>query len=176
MCYSKPGPRCASHLRKEIAEAESLIARYNKAHSNPSTYENVDYQEYASARNKVEDLRFQLAGTPSGQKELKDRIANESNPNTVQALQDLMTLSGEDYTNKLKDYRAHQAQLKIERDAAKRRQRAMNILAQDSKRNIKNEERKVPKVKKPKAPATKSTTSSTSHVYSSGKGYGSGKW
>ena len=157
MCYPKPGPRCSSHLKKEIAEAEKAIAQYNKHQSSPSQYYgSVSFQEYETARTKVDDLRYQLAGTRSGQAELQSRIDAATAPTKKQALEDLKAMTKASYDEKMTEYKKVEKQLKkqkeeeaarakAEKEAAARKARALKILQDDSAASIKAKGATIPK-------------------------------
>lgn len=69
MCQKYPGPRCASHVRKELASAE-LELKLKAPHYEEDS---VSYREMVS---NVETLQYEFWKTPTGQKELQARIEN----------------------------------------------------------------------------------------------------
>lgn len=67
MCYAAPGPRCTSHVKKELNALLKKVVKLEDSGASES--------EIRKARNAVERKYREYETTPGGQKELKKRIA-----------------------------------------------------------------------------------------------------
>lgn len=76
MCYAKPGPRCAYHSKASMKAARAAIR-------NAETPE-----EKTAARDALYQAARDYDATPTGQKELVERLKTEEDPKKRQAIQD----------------------------------------------------------------------------------------
>ena len=65
MCYTKPGPRCASHLTTDITKLEKEIKVLEKDPSDAAKFKLVQ------KRSRLDTYRFAYDGTQSGQTQLQ---------------------------------------------------------------------------------------------------------
>jgi membrane protein involved in colicin uptake len=169
MCLPKPGPRCASHLKADIAT-------YEKSLANRIAENNIYGDGVESGKKTINELRFEYSGTRTGQKELLARIATETHPRAKQQLQDLQELSLEAYNEKKAAYAVWKKQNNAESEVAKKRANALKILDADATKSINSAAKKAKTAKataKAKAearwPSPAPAPSYTSYSYS-GKG------
>lgn len=66
MCYAKPGPRCAYHVRIDINKAQQLVESAKTS------------EEYSEAADKLQKALDDYDMTPSGQDELREQIAEST--------------------------------------------------------------------------------------------------
>lgn len=176
MCYPKPGPRCANHLRVQINQAEKTIAKW-EAYTAKGVSDRLLATEAQDALRQIESLRFDYAGTQTGQKHLKERIATEKSATKRKALEDLAEFSKAAYDEKKKKYdesvqKAEEAKARkeAERKIASRKAAALKVLAEDSKKSVTSKKGKV--VVPEKLPPVRSTPVSYSSFSYGGKGGG----
>lgn len=176
MCYPKPGPRCANHLRVQITQAEKTIAKWEVYKAQGISDPLLDVEARNTLR-QIEILRFDYAGTQTGQKHLKERIAAEKSPAKRKVLEDLAEFSKVAYDEKKKEYdesvrKAEEAKARkeAERKNAARKRAALKVLADDSKKSVTAKKGKVV-VPAKKPPVRVDPVSYSSYSYG-GKGGG----
>lgn len=102
MCMAAPGPRCASHLQQSLSRAKTAVQVAERM-GEPGPL--------GQAKETLNGLRFEFAGTRRGQAELDKRIARSDDEETRADLEAYKARARQAYVDKVELLRAVEAEV-----------------------------------------------------------------
>lgn len=124
MCYAKPGPRCAAHLTKHIAELEKRIEN-NK----------TDLLTKTSDQTKLAILKHEFYGTRKGQLVL-DALIKEADLESQKVFVEYKKGTRRDYEKKLALYQEAKTARKTTAEIAKKAKVALTQKEKELKEQL----------------------------------------